>query len=479
VLLDVHHDRLPALAAPLVARVFQGRAARVHSRGDGLRYRLRDGSYREELRDQAELERVVRQLVGKPVCLLHPDSSEQNHRGVIADGATADIIGRIVAARLVDGYAVVDIAVTASHGIDAVERGIRELSLTYRCDLDDAGYQRNTEVDHLAVLPRGRCGAGCAVRADCDGAEDCGCEINTDGNLSARERRSLDDSFAVPENEGLPIHDQEHPAGVQGCACKGLAKSLDVGQSAIHMPTASDTDKDKAPMDELQRKLAEAQAEANAQKVRADQAEAARDAARLEALENRSEAKTAETERTRADQAEQGLKVANEQIKTLTAQFETQKTRADEAERLRADEAASVDARIDAAVDVKVALIAEAAPIIGKNEKGEAVDLSKMSDRAIKCAVVLRVDGVDLETLDPKPSADFVSGAYAGAVKRHARVASSRAAVEKDVAVMIDSSKVESKGDEVTGSEAEKRGTDKIRNSLSSAWKKPAQKDKE
>jgi hypothetical protein len=243
------------------------------------------------------------------------------------------------------------------------------------------------------------------------------------------------------------------------------------------MPTASDTDKDKALMDELQKKLAEAQAEAAAHKVRADQAERDRDIAKLDAHEARAEAKTAESEKIRADQAETDLKVANEKIATLTAanttltdEVATHKTRADAA-----------DAAIGSRVDARIKLLTEATPIIGKNDKGEPVNLIEMNERAIKCAVVLRVDGIELEPEDgkDKPTDEFVNGAYKGAVKRHERAAASRIAVEKDVASMVDSKRDDKKVEAPTGADAEKRGIDKIRNSLSSAWKKSAQKDKE
>lgn len=185
-------------------------------------------------------------------------------------------------------------------------------------------------------------------------------------------------------------------------------------------------------MDEMNKKLAEAHADAAAhkaradqaekdrdtQKSRADQAEKDRDQAKTEAFNARKDAETAlatvDAEKARADQAEKD------------AQAKIEKAEADAKaadEKSRADAASDLDTRVAA----KVALVSEAAPIIGTNDKGEKVDVAKMADRDIRCAVVLRVDGEDLAKMNPKPSDDFVAGVYKGAVGRHARAASSRA----------------------------------------------------
>ncbi|MGN6103648.1 MAG: hypothetical protein ACTHU0_00960 [Kofleriaceae bacterium] len=256
-----------------------------------------------------------------------------------------------------------------------------------------------------------------------------------------------------------------------------FAKSLDIGQHANHMPQASETDATKG-LAELQQKLADANGQLAAHqaradqaekdrdeaKARADQAEKDRDLAKMEAFNARKDAERAQGEvdaaRTRADQAEKGRDEA--------------KARADQAEqtaaeKARADAAEDLEARISA----KVALVAEATPIIGTNEKGEPVEVAKMSDRAIKVAVVFHVDGDDLEKMDPKPSNDFISGVYAGAVKRHKQGSTSRQDVARTIADLREDAASKQDQEPTTGRAAERRSLDAQRARLRDGWKTP------
>lgn len=140
--------------------------ARVHSPGDGLEYKSGP-----EHRDADELAELVKQLPGKLVYFKHPSTFP-----AISSGQKS--IGVIMSARMDDGHAVAQVAITDPATINALRAGIRELSLGYTCDLDENKYQRNTHVDHLAIVPVARCGSTCALRTD--ERKDCDCQENTD-----------------------------------------------------------------------------------------------------------------------------------------------------------------------------------------------------------------------------------------------------------------------------------------------------------
>lgn len=150
------------LAAPVSATIFEGRAARTHARGDGLAY-----STGPEHRDAGELERIAEQLPGTKVYIPHPRTFPASQSG-------APAVGHVLSARVDGDHVVAQIAVTDPATVRAIKSGTRELSLGYTCDLDGDRFQRNTRIDHLAIVERARCGASCSMRADC------GCRGNND-----------------------------------------------------------------------------------------------------------------------------------------------------------------------------------------------------------------------------------------------------------------------------------------------------------
>lgn len=444
---QVRRDFLGETTATADAKTRRGRAARVHSPGDALHY-----PWGEEYRDDEELRRVAAALVGKPVLLMHPDDSPENFYGLVGLGAVANVVGVVADAVVLDNYVDVGIAFDSDVGPRAVRQGFKDLSMGYQCRRDERGYQRDTVVDHLALVRRGRCrgpGGACELRGD---SAACGCETEVQ---------------------------DEVVESVQGCDCNTLANPLDVGQPATHMPLASNESQEKALMDEMTKKLADAHAEAavqmaradqaektrDAEKVRADQAEKDRDAAKTEAFNARKDAETAlasvDAEKARADQAE---KDSNEKVEKATADANAL------AEKTRTDAAAELDSRIAA----KVALCAEAFPIIGTNEKGETIAVHTMTDRAIKIAVVQRVDAEDLDKLDPKPSDEFIAGVYAGAVKRHARAAGSRGDTARAVAAMRSGDVVLATTPAVN---PEKKAMEDMRTRMSVQWQTPTATD--
>lgn len=256
--LETRTDRAGALAAPVDARVFEGRAARTHARGDALKYRIarRDGTiaWREEHRDAAELARIASQIVGKKFLLGHPPWSPE-HGGMLSRGARGDEIGRVIGTRVDGDAVVVELLVNDERGFAAIADGVHELSLGYMCKLDASGFQRDTEVDHLALVERGRCGEACALRADSDertdsrGREDemttmtecpCGdpsCDLGEhyDDVLTAKTRRALEaDDFAVPGKRKLPIHDEAHVRAAMSYFSKTSGLTSEERRSAFH-----------------------------------------------------------------------------------------------------------------------------------------------------------------------------------------------------------------------------------------------------
>lgn len=137
-----------------------GTAARVHRPGDGLAYPQPDGTISHEYRDADELRSIVSQLPGTKVTLRHPS-------GLVRAGARAHIAGVVDAARIDGDNADVDLTLHDRTAIDAVtSRRVTQLSLGYGCNVDARGYQRNIQLDHLALVEAARCGDQCSLQLD-------------------------------------------------------------------------------------------------------------------------------------------------------------------------------------------------------------------------------------------------------------------------------------------------------------------------
>lgn len=358
------HEAPPitALAAPIVEKVFEGRAAKVHIT-DTLRY-----PWGEERRDMAELQRIAEQLPGKPLTLLHPDD-------LIMRGAKARVVGRVESARIDGEYVIATFRVTDPEALEEIAAGVTDLSLGYLSHTDDEGYQRSIVVDHLAIVPRGRCKT-CALRADDQGRMDCGC---------------ADEAPTI-----VPVAVSDHASigpMIQGSTC----------QCKDHAVRSPGTMSEAIKMDEVQKQLEAAKAELDAvkgqlavAKAKADQAELDRDNAKKDA-----EAATKKiTDATaKADAAEAALKTASES-------------------HVAALEAAASKAKLDAegeagkAIDDKVELVMKAREILGADK----VD-SKAKSSEIKRAVITHVDGEDVPA-DKFENDGYIDGMYAGALKR-------------------------------------------------------------
>lgn len=173
------------------ALVIEGHAARVHGPSNPLRY-----AHGDEYRDVAELQRIVGQLAGKPVTMRHPD-------GLIMFGAAAQVVGRVDSAWIDGDHIAVRLRVDNAEAIADIESGTKELSLGYATTVGDDGFQRDTDVDHMAIVPTARCGGTCALRVDGAEAEACACRHQIDHRKSASEGVRMADDKEMSTDEQL------------------------------------------------------------------------------------------------------------------------------------------------------------------------------------------------------------------------------------------------------------------------------------
>lgn len=366
-LVEIRHDAGPSpLAAPVTGIVFEGRAARVHRLGDPLVY----GGGRNEYRDLQGLQEICDGLnAKKPYTFLHPD-------GLISRGTKADIVGQVIGARIDGDYCVVQILVTDQRGIDAIRSGVHELSLGYVCQVDEHGFQRGIKVDHLAGVPRGRAGPSCMLRAD-EGNPDDAFHMDAIGACCPCNNRTNGYTVGTVEDQ---------PSSV----------SAPAETPPVVAAPASAAPQRNIVMDELQKQLADALADAAKQKVRADQAEARATAAEVELKQTKDKLVSAEVEATNA-----------------RASLDGANARADKAE--QDAEAAKAQARLDADAAMNTAANQRADVLVTANRILGVLDRSKMSSRDIKLAVIKHVDNIDVAA--DKVDA-YVDGVYEGAVQR-------------------------------------------------------------
>jgi hypothetical protein len=164
------------------ARIYEGRAARIHGPGDPLRY-----SWGDAFRDAEGLDEIHQQLSSDvPVTLLHPP-------GMLMDGFKGRIVGGVVSSRRDGDHVVAKFYVTEPAAHDAIRNGMHELSLGYKSAYDAKSYQRKIRVDHLALVPKARCGPTCSLLTNRDCGGDCGCSGCSGGTfeLDADERERL------------------------------------------------------------------------------------------------------------------------------------------------------------------------------------------------------------------------------------------------------------------------------------------------
>lgn len=297
------------------------------------------------------------------------------------------IVGRVEAARLDGDYIIATFRITDQEALEEIDAGVTDLSLGYLSHKDADGFQRGVIVDHLALVPRGRCQT-CELRADADGHMDCGCQV-----------------VAV-----APLVQEMH-AGVQASTCQCTSRAISspgMSEATKMDELQKQLDEAKASLETVKGELVTAQGELTAAQTKADQAELDRDNARKDAdvtAKKIAEAATAaESATARADAAEGALKTATE---------------AHEATVTEAVKAASAKAKLDAdeayskAIGEQVTLVLKAREILGPDA---TIDAAKPA-REIRREVIKHVDGEDVPA-DKVDNDDYILGMYKGALKR-------------------------------------------------------------
>lgn len=379
----------------------------------------------------AGLQEICDQLqTPRPFALLHPAD-------LISRGAKADVIGEVIGARIDGEHVIARILVTETRGETAVADGMHELSLGYLSRLRDGKWQFDIHIDHLALVPRARCGSSCSLRADCASDSACSCINHAIGYTT---ETVADQPVIVPEDARyeLPaVTFVSHPAvslqdeasvlgamsrydqmafvgpAVRKAAYHNIvarAHQLGINPAAFEKKHAGNLDQGIV-MDELSKQLGEALANAAAQKARADQLDTELKGTKEALVKAEVAATNAQAalsgEKARADAAEEFSKVAINKAKL------------------------DADAGLSTAVRSRVALETQANRILGVvDSAGKPVDRSAVSDRDLKVAVIKHVDGMDVPA-DKVPA--YIDGVYEGAVARSASASASVAAVRAAV----------------------------------------------
>jgi hypothetical protein len=298
--------------------------------------------------------------------------------------------------------AVARMVISDQGALDAINSDTTELSLGYYRKLVD-GYQKDIKLDHLAIVDRARCGPVCALRTD---------EI-VKAEITETIKASVAEAMTALRDQGAIL--AELP-GVNPCTCKTHAIVHTNGESM------SDTT--------LTAEMADLKAKLEAANKKLDELEVA------------------------ATNAKKDAEVSSAKVLALETDLATAKSDAAAAvSQAKADAEAVLATELQARVDARVALVVEAAKIIKD-------DISKMSDRDIKIAVVKHVDG---DEIPAEKSMDYVSGVYEGALKRAAGACTSREAVRVSVDAI-------SKTVPVKPSDIEKSAKDNMKRASANAW---------
>lgn len=480
----------------------------MHGPNDGLTYK-----WGVELRDASELARIAAALNGtarKPVAVRH-DGFLDHPIALLKYGAPHKVIGAVYGARIDGDHVIANVFITDADALRKIDAGTHELSLGYTCRTDSSGYQRDSEVDHLAIVERARCGATCALRTDAAGSDPCGCtradkgryeepaksgtvlaatecmckthaEMTTgheDSKLNAKERHALPGKqFAVPSREALPIEDEGHVRDAMACfgdehfqgpaerktafhRIVARAHELGIDPSGFEKKYGGNLD-GNTNMDEIQKQL-------DAARAALVTAEQARDAAitRADAADQRAAA---------ADVAAHGARkdAADEKARADKLLADADQVRAD-ADKVRTD---AVDVLAQATkvtnerIAERVALLTAATPLIGKTAEGKAVDLTAMSDDDIKLKTHEHLDGETLDTSkykdDPKLRSAFIDMHYEQSIKRAQRAGASRA----DALTTIVKGRVEQAPPPKSKAEQEADAIKAMNDRASTAWNK-------
>lgn len=409
-----HSDRT-GLAPSKTARVFEGWIARTHTPDHPLVYASGD-----EYRDESELTNILDQArrLSIPVTLLHPP-------GMIPHGSEVpNYVGKVFDAYLDGDHVVARFVIERQAGLDAIDEGIVELSLGYTANLDDKSYQRNIVLNHLSIVPAGRCGT-CELnpnRVDCELAyrrEPAGqarlASIVPDAKVAGPMKANLQAELSlVLDEESMRTLERLEKVGAtvgaaepkadeatdRACACKNHAMPHNAPESN---------------MDELKKQLDEALAALKASEEKAAALATENASLKSDAAKAKTDAEVAaertsalvEVEKNRADRLDEALKAKDAEVAAAKAA----RTDADAAE-------------LDARVDARVGLLTDAGKVGIENPRS-------MKDVEIKIAVVKKVRGKDITA--KADDASYVNAMYEVAMEAFEAHAASEAAVRTAV----------------------------------------------
>jgi hypothetical protein len=511
-----------ALAAPVTATIYEGRVARTHAPGDALVY-----STGPEHRDATELINIVDQLAGLPVYLGHPtifpaSKSGEKVVGVVETGRLDDdtAVGRIsitddeaLAAvnagthELSLGYqcaldgdryqrnikldhlAIVERArcgTTCSMRTDMEEpvktEEIKLGTIEVKVDTSAAIAEIQKIMDTLgkldAMMPKEHaksCPAYTDSSATCDcnmGKKpmmDCGCQ-HGDDKLNAKSRNALEtEEFAVPESRKLPIPDEGHVRAAMSRFGQTEFASSAEKRSAFHKIVAkahklgietSGFEKEwSGRLDDesgtctcnnraMNHNIGETMSQENKDEMAALQARITE--LEVEATNAKNDAKAAQA----------ALETAKSELAQVKADAEASLAQA------KTDAADAFAKEVDARVATRVGLLTEAARFDLKDAEGNKLDLAKLNDREIKCAVIKHVDG---DEVPAEKSADYVDGVYRGSLKRGNDAAGSRADARQTINQMRNDGAANV---QLTYRQREEAARDAMKRESSLAWTK-------
>lgn len=153
------------------------KAAAFLTRSGVFTYHRADGSVVREYRPAEEVFKAdsMESLASAPLTRLHPS------RPVDSKSFRSVAIGYVGESVRQDGDKIAaTVYVQDADAVEAVERGLRQVSCGYRCDIDETPgvtadgqpydrVQRNVQYNHVALVPVGRAGAEVALRLDAAG----------------------------------------------------------------------------------------------------------------------------------------------------------------------------------------------------------------------------------------------------------------------------------------------------------------------
>lgn len=407
-----HADRT-SLVPARAAVIYEGWVARIHTLDSPLVY-----TSGPEYRDESGLLTILAQLVGLPVTLQHPD-------GLLKHGRVGHIVGHVASGRLDDDHVVAKIIIEDPEALAAIDGGTIELSLGYQCELDANRFQVGIVLDHLAIVPAGRC-LTCELnpnRADTKGYRaDAACVAQSVPDATTPSMKVGDMTVALKitlDEESKQILNSLESVTAKPeaeCACTSHANLL-ISTGEQNMDAEN-----QKKLDEALAKVASLESEIEALKASA--------------------VKTDEISKLELALSQAGLDLKAETVRADRLATEIESAKADAQTAVTAAQSARTDAEdaaFRAAVDTRVELLEDATKVGIEDAKSK-------TDRQIKVAIVNKVDEMDI---DDTRTPDYVNGMYAGAMKRHlkasASVAEVRIAIVKndEAAAVADPYKVE------------------------------------